>query len=159
MLQELATRNAIKTKLDECVFDVDSTAWDDLDPEDRWKKIIGCKYWVPFTELQNMIDRNDINNSVYIFVAWGNYGELRNAHPSKQPVKSDNQLIIIMATTNEIDPQGNLMTAEETVFDKLNEMNLNLIYVDAGERFSTIDDRSVTIMTTRYSVRGIKVNS
>ena len=159
MRQEVITRDAIITQLQSVVVDRASVAWATaVGLETQGEQLVEVKNWLPFTSFIDLVEKRLISSSVHAFVAWGDFVKLHPAHNSKNPVSADVEFILQLATINIDDPQGNLLKCEETILDALSNMN-NVEYSDAGNRFSTIDDRSITFLTSRYVVSNVKLDS
>ena len=159
MRQEVITRDAIITQLQSVVVDRASAEWATaVGLETQGEQLIGVTNWIPWASFLDLTKKQVIDSSIHAFVAWGNFVNLHTAHNSKNPVSADVEFILQLATINVEDPQGNLLKCEETILDALSNMN-NVEYSDAGNRFSTIDDRSITFLTSRYIVSNVKLES
>jgi len=159
MRAELLKRNAIQAALDAIIVGREAAdGWNSLTEEERQQAIVTVEYWTPDVANENLISRSNIGDSVHIFLEWGDIDSYTNTHPNSQHTKANYTFNIHLITANTKDPQGNLLVAEETVFDKMKTIT-NVTYNSLGGRWATNEDRSVCILTMNFTYANVKVNT
>jgi len=156
---EKTIRDAIKTQIDAIKVDpTNAVVWNALTDAEKRQAIIKVDYWRPALALPEVIAQALIGKSVHAFIEWGEVLSYTDAHPDKEHKKANYSLAIYLITSGQIDPQGDLMTAEQAVFDKLKTLSYTT-YNSTGQRFSTNEDRSVSMLIMDYTIKNITLDS
>lgn len=151
MNSEITARAAIKSQLDSLIVDKSGVTWDALSSDARDYSITGVDIFRGENILAD-IESEYIDNTVKIYIEWGDYTKDYYAMSPQYPIDTDVEFTLVLATSNTDDPQGNLLRAQQVIFDKLKTYNNLRGPLPVAGRFTYFADKSITLLQMRYQL-------